>query len=226
MLANHSGPLFGASVREHDGRCTMRSLADALDRLRVCGELGEDEHVEIRSNPVRLPDGRDSGFVVIVGPPRPDGAISVVRMPSAAEFSALGTFRDRRTHPIAKLNGAISDCDGNVQLATGEYVHAVELIPAAGHYELTFLEEIVVRLALKCLAEEERCCPPLDPSLPGVAPPRYDAIAENRIKRLKTVQRYVGERIYVAPHTVARTLARAGMKLPRAAKKPRLTIRP
>src|SRR4051794_21568279 len=132
MLANPSGRLFAAPVREHDGRRTMRSLADALTRLLECDELADGEHIEIRTRPVRLPNGRDSGFVVVIGPPRPLGAISVVRMPSAAVFNASTTLGDRCTYPISKLDGAVCDCDGNAQLATGEYVHAIELMPAAG----------------------------------------------------------------------------------------------
>ena len=97
-------------------------------------------------------------------------------------------------------------------------MHAVELLPVSSHYELTFLEEVTVRLALKCLHEEERCCPPLDAALPGIAPPRYDEIAKTRIKRLKALQSYVAQRIPVlSPFVVANTLKRAGMKLPRAA---------
>jgi hypothetical protein len=217
-MPNHSGRLLAAPVREHDGRRTMRSLADALARLRECDELAEEEHVEIRTNPVRLPNGQQSGFVVVIGPPRPAGAISVVRMPSAAEFSASPTFGERRRYPIGMLNGAVCDCDGNVQLATGEYVHAVKLMPATVHYELTVLEQIIVRLALKCLDEEDRCCPPLHPLLPGVRPPRYNAIAGIRVKRLKAVQSYVANRVPIlSPFVVAKALRRAGMKLPRAA---------
>src|SRR3954468_23893662 len=220
MQSNHSGRLFAAPVREHDGRRTMRSVADALTRLRECGELAEDEHIEIKTSPIQLPNGRDTGFVVVVGPPRPLGAISVVRMPSAAQFRARTTLGDRCTFPIGKLNGADCDCAGNAQLATGEYVHAVELIPAAGHYELTFLEQVIVRLALKCLGEEDRCSAPLHGTLPGVAPLRYDAIATIRIRRLKRVQSYIADRIPVlSPYVVAKALAGAGMKLPRVASK-------
>jgi hypothetical protein len=194
----------------------MRSLADAIARLRECDEVARDENVVLRTNPIRLPDGRASGFVVVIGPPRPLGSISVVRMPSAASFIAKTTLGERRTYPIGKLDDAVSDCDGNVRLATGEYLHAIELIPAPCHYELTVLEEMIVRLTLKCLQEEDRCCPAMHPLLPEVRPPRYDAIRGVRIARLKPVQNYVTERLpFASPSIVAKALARAGMKLPR-----------
>jgi hypothetical protein len=194
----------------------MRSVADAVAYLRDSDELAEGESVEIRTTPVVLPNGERSGFVVMVGPPRADGAMSIVRMPSAGGFTALTTVGDRCRRHIGELNGATCDCNGNVQLANGEYLHAIDLIPTIGHYELTFVEQIIVRLALKCLKVENQCCPPLHPELPGVNPPRYDEIAGVRVERLKSVQSYVASRIpFLSPFVVASALRRAGMKLPR-----------
>jgi hypothetical protein len=96
-------------------------------------------------------------------------------------------------------------------------LHAIELIPAPCHYDLTLLEDMIVRLALKFLQAEDRCCPPLHELLPDVRPPRYDAIAEIRIKRLKPLQSFINEHLHVVSASViAKALARAGMKLPRA----------
>jgi hypothetical protein len=46
----------------------MRSLADALTKLRELGNLSDRENVEIKTTGIRLPDGRLSGIVSVLGP--------------------------------------------------------------------------------------------------------------------------------------------------------------
>ena len=101
-------------IREYDGRTSMRSLVDALTKLRELDGLSDSEDVEIRTRGVKLPDGQFTGFVVVLGPIRADGSRWVIRMPSSARFAAATTLRERHVYEIPLLNGAISDCDGNV----------------------------------------------------------------------------------------------------------------
>jgi hypothetical protein len=56
-------PLLQYPWLEYDGRKTMRSLADALTKLRELGNLSVGENVEIKTMGIRLPDGRLSGHV-------------------------------------------------------------------------------------------------------------------------------------------------------------------
>ena len=66
-------PLLRYPYLEYDGREIMRSLADALTKLRELGNLSDRENVEIKTTGIRLPDGRLSGIVSVLGPQQQDG---------------------------------------------------------------------------------------------------------------------------------------------------------
>ena len=102
-------PLLQYPYLEYDGRMTMRSLADALTKLRELGNLSEGQHVEIKTMGITLPDGRLSGIVSVLGPHQQDGTRSVIFMPSSAIFSARTTLGDGQQYEIQKLNDATSD---------------------------------------------------------------------------------------------------------------------
>jgi hypothetical protein len=109
-------PLLRYPYLEYDGRETMRSLADALTKLRELGNLSDRENVEIKTRDIRLPDGRLSGIVSVLGPQQQDGTRRVIFMPSSATFSARTTLGERQHYEIQKLNDATSDSEGNVEL--------------------------------------------------------------------------------------------------------------
>ena len=102
-------PLLRHPYVEYDGRKTMRSLADALTKLRELGNLPDGENVEIKTMGIRLPDGRLSGSVSVFGPQQQDGTRGVIFMPPSATFSAKTTLGDRLQYEIQKLNDATSD---------------------------------------------------------------------------------------------------------------------
>ena len=85
-------PLLRYPYLEYDGRKTMRSLADALTKLRELGNLSDRENVEIKTMGIRLPDGRLSGIVSVLGPQQQDGTRRIIFMPSSATFSARTTW--------------------------------------------------------------------------------------------------------------------------------------
>jgi hypothetical protein len=109
-------PLLRYPHLEYDGRETMRSLADALMKLRELGNLSDRENVEIKTTGIRLPDGRLSGIASVLGPQQQDGTRRVIFMPSSATFSARTTLGERQHYEIQKLNDATSDSEGNVEL--------------------------------------------------------------------------------------------------------------
>ena len=102
-------PLLRYPYLEYDGRKTMRSLADALTKLRELGNLPDGENVEIKTTGIRLPDGRLSGIVSVLGPQQQDGTRRVIFMPSSATFSArtiLGDASSTRSRNLT-TRGAI-----------------------------------------------------------------------------------------------------------------------
>jgi len=221
-----NGSILAPPFRDYDGRGTMRSLADALQKLQELGALSAGENVEIRTTAVQLPD-RASGLVIVLGPPRPH-VRCVIRMPSAATFSARTPRGERLTLGIDRLHGATSDPDGNVALADGRLVHGVDLIPAPFTYQLNWQEELITRLAVKFLGRTADCYRSVDEYwLPRERRLRFDEVAKLEIPRLKpliwdiTQHRVVRHlrrrgRMRVSPSIITKALARAGMRLPRS----------
>ena len=124
----------------------MRSLADALAKLTDFGGLDDGQSVEIRATALPLPDGRLSGLVGVIGPARTNDSRWVISMPPSKGFTATTTRGERRTYDIEKLNNAVSDENGNVQLATGEFIHRVELIPSAIRSDFSDRDHAIVRM--------------------------------------------------------------------------------
>jgi hypothetical protein len=217
-------PLLRYPYLEYDGRKTMRSLADALTKLRELGNLSDRETVEIKTSGIRLPDGRLSGIVSVLGSQQQqDGTRRVIFMPSSATFSAKTTLGDRQQYEIQKLNDATSDSEGNVELANGQFLHQIELIPAPAHYDFTLTEKEIVKAAIAFLQQEglleHQCYRSVDEELlPDMKFVDYAQVAKIQIKRLKPVVRFIMElKLPDVTETFIRAaLKRAGMQLPRA----------
>jgi hypothetical protein len=204
-------PLLQFPYLEYDGRKTMRSLADALTKLRELGNLSDRENVEIKTAGIRLPDGRLSGIVSVLGPHQQDGTRRVIFMPSSASFSARTTLGDRQHQ---KLNDATSDSEGNVELADGQFLHQIQLIPAPAHYDFSRTEKKIVMAAILFLQREgllqHQCYRSLDVD--------YAQVVKVQIKRLKPVVRFIMQLGLpdVTETLIRATLKRAGMQLPRS----------
>ena len=209
--------LFALPYREIDGRRTMRSLADALDALQKSNGLSANERVEIRTIGVTLPNRRLTGIVSVIGPQRPDGSRWVVRLPTAAKFTAATTLGEQQVYDISLLDEAVSDCIGNVELKTNQVLHRIELIPAPFHYELTPRERAIILATIVYLKKEDECYPFVDRALlPGIRMLRFDAIAGVRPTNLKVILEYVNNKLRepISLSILTKTLARAGMQLP------------
>jgi hypothetical protein len=217
-------PLLRYPYIEYDGRKIMRSLADALTKLRELGNLSDRENVEIKTMGIRLPDGRQSGVVSVLGPQQHDGTRMVIFMPSSATFSARTTLGERQHYEIQKLNDATSDSEGNVELANGQFLHQIELIPAPAHYDFTLVEEKIVMAAIEFLQREDRLPKRQyyrsvdEKLLPDVKLLDYAQVAQVQIERLKPVVRYIMELKLpdVTEALIRASLKRAGMQLPRS----------
>jgi hypothetical protein len=215
-------PLLRYPYIEYDGRKIMRSLADALARLRELGNLSDGETVEIKTMGIRLPDGRLSGIVSVLGPHQQDGTRRIIFMPSSATFSARTTLGERQQYEIQKLNDATSDSEGNVELANGQFLHQIQLLPASAHYDFTLTENKIVMATIVFLQREglleHQCYRSVDEKLlPGVKLLDYAQVAKIRIKRLKPIVRFIMNQLPdVTEPLIRASLKRAGMQLPRS----------
>jgi hypothetical protein len=204
--------------RKIDGR-RMRSLADALERLRELGSLHRDDEVEIRAWSFPMPDGRRAGFVWVLGPADPDGLIPVIEMPPAAVFNARTTCGRPVSPFVSLLNQARCDARGNVRLGNGEYLHSVHLIPAPAHYELSPREDAILLAALYFLNKHEECYPEVyGRECPGVRAFRADRIFQVRVENLQELWRKINSILKrpVSLSIMTKALKRAGMQLPHA----------
>jgi hypothetical protein len=196
----------------------MRSLADALEKLRELGALRANETIECKATPIRLPNGWVTGLVCVVAPRQDNGRRWIIRMPSAAKFGAISTTKVRQTFPIGMLDGAISDTGGNVTFGNGRRVHGVNLIPTPVHYDFDAKQHAIVWFALKLLGKLDECWRPVDETLlPGIRRLDYNRIRQVRIQARKQLLYDVGRCVDGASASfVAKTLAAAGMRGPRS----------
>ena len=179
--------LLGDPYVEYDGRKSMRSLADALTKLREEHHLDEGQNVTIKTMGVMLPDGPSSGFVSVLGPQQPDGTRMIIFMPSSARFSGRTTLGDCHTYMISELNDATSDSDGNVELVDGRFLHAIELIPAPAHYDFSLTDHKIVHSALAYMELGHQCYRALDKELlPGLKVLDYAEVAKVRNQEAQT----------------------------------------
>ena len=127
-------------LKVHDGRKTMRAMADALQKLNELGVLSEGQNAQVKISEILFPDRKtSSGVVSVVAPLRPDRSGWAIWMPSSRRFRALNTMGIRQTYGIALLDNVFSDRDGNVDLGGGQFLHAVEFMPTP-FYRFTDLQ--------------------------------------------------------------------------------------
>jgi len=210
--------IVGQQLHEYDGRQTMRSLADALEKLRELGAFSDGERAEIKTMVLELPDRLTMSLVAVLGPRRCDGSRWVIRMPSSQRFTARTTRGEQLTYEIALLNDAVSDPDGNVQLSDGQFLHQIDLIPSPRDYDFTTTQDAIVRHALKFLQMEDQGYLPLDDRLfPGVRVLHYGTLRNLRIPNVKSLQNYVEDHLPgVSRPAIVTALKRAGMQFPRS----------
>jgi hypothetical protein len=215
-LDNKTEPLLPGLT--FNGRKSLRSVADALEKLRELGGLQGTGNIECNILPIQLPNGRVSGLVCVIGPRQDDGRRWIIWMPSAVKFSAISMTKVRQTFEIGLLNGAIIDHDGIVTLHNGQHVHGVNLIPVPVHYDFDSTQHAIVWHALKLLGELDECWRSVDDRLlPGIKFLDYSAIRNIRVRGRKQLLYDVGKHVDgVSASFIAKTLSAAGMRGPRS----------
>ncbi len=212
--------LFAPPVREYDGRETLRSLADAIEKARDLDGLAEDEALVAKVTGLEMRDGRRIGFVILAGPKRADSSMLVIPMPSSSGFTALTPAGDRLPFPIHLLHEARAYGSGKIQLASGQIFRNVDLRTSALP-EFDETDDEIVKLSVEFLGVKEQCYRELDPEeFPGFVVLDYALMHDVQVKRLKPVQHYVLKRLSnIPPSRVAYALRHSGMRMPRSSGK-------
>jgi hypothetical protein len=199
----------------------LRSLADALTEAHAAGVLRDDETAQLRTMGLKLHDGRLTGFVMLCEAHTKDPPAWYLPMPNSAAFRAKTALDERLEYPISVLDGARVTFAGDVQLPSGEYLHAIDFIPGAPFHEPSSREQAIVLATLVFLNKLADCWPEVyGDALPGHRVLRSDKIAEVQVKNLKVIHGVVNEvlREPVTLSVMHKALTRAGMQMPRSSR--------
>ena len=123
--------------------------------MRKAG-FGDNDRAEISIGLLKLPSAEVVGLVQITFAPQIGDKAHVVSLPTSKQFKAYRTnARQRRYFDIAELNGAVVDGSGNVLLANGIALRAVEVIPARLPLEPTELDWRIIHCTLSILEADD-----------------------------------------------------------------------
>jgi hypothetical protein len=218
-----------ARLRE-EGRTKRRSVADALDVVRL--ELGLDEirRAEISIGPLQLPNGKSTDLVAIVFP----DLGCIVSLPTSDRFRARREANSRpEVFEISALDGAEVYPDGRVQLADGTRLRAVEVVPTYLPYKPSDRDERILRHVIS-LTNSHYCYRSLREDLPPDFPipvpePRgldYSRVWTIKAPPLKVIRAYIEDNdpeLKVSNQKIADALATFGVRVPR--RRPRTAAR-
>jgi hypothetical protein len=202
-------------------RTARRTIADAIEVLRTKSDFSENSRAQIRTRELRLPTGDVTSLVQMVS----HEIGWAVSLPTSAHFVGTRTMAPGPEHfNISRLEGAIVDSNGNVELSDGTYLHKVHVVPTAISSKVTEMEALIVHLVVACVAAQDKCYRYLhETALPGMKFLDYSTLPGLELPTLKGIYRYVIERTEKSPQlprvsrqTVARVLNKCGMRLPRS----------
>src|SRR5271166_2934284 len=153
---------------------SRRTIADALAILETEAAFGEDDTAQIRIGHLRLPSGETVRLVLVVfDMPFTDKGFAVP-LPTTKQFYADYGGSRRVLFDVGLFDEAVADGKGNVLLATGEALRAVEVIPARLPLKHTDLDWRIVHGTVQFVPEGGSCYRSLregvDPSIAPMVP--------------------------------------------------------
>jgi len=206
------------ALRDMARRKTCRTVLDALDRLEVLNAPTEAT-ATIHAGKLKCPNGDEPGLVLIASGSHSDRRF--LRMPDSKSFRGKLVDGTPIVGFISELHGGVINPDGTVLLSDGRRVRSVEFQPGVPyrHYEFTALQDLVVRLALRFLEEEDSCYLPVNGHLlPGMNRLDYNAIQRVRIPYLKGLVNRIKQFccFHISHQEIETALRRAGMQFPKS----------
>lgn len=203
-----------------------RTIADAVEVLRLVPDFTDQSHAAIRIAPLCLPSSETVGLVSIEYDLSPEKT-AIVSMPASVRFQGRRlNSRQCEYYDIFRLDKAIVDGVAGVQLADGTRLCAVELLPAQQLPEPSELDWRIVLLTVASIGAKEKCCP----SLRDMSPPEIrDNVPDIRvidcsklsglpIPRLERLNAYIGEQDptlkNLSRQKIADALRKFGMRVP------------
>jgi hypothetical protein len=218
--------------RTFNGRDSMRSIADAIDRLRKEGQLCGDARAQIRTGPIRLPTGEIVSIILVIAQSGSNTPSSGVALPSSRSFRGHTIAGQMEEFDISRLDCAWANQDGIVELSDGTRLRAVNVIPETICYELTPLQKRIVYRTLAMIPSNTRRY--RGPATIDLRFLDYSKLYGLKLPSLKAIQRRLYEKDpklrRVTRQTIANALSACGMRRPRsgrlAAKNDAATVSP
>jgi hypothetical protein len=207
---------------QEECRTTRRTVADALEvvRLKLC--LDEIPRAEIRIGPLQLPSGKCTALVSVVFP----DLGCIVSLPTSGQFRALsGTSSRQEVFEIFLLDRAEVYPDGRVLLTDGTRLRAVEVIPTHLPYRPSDLDERILRHTISrtksyyCYRSIREDLPEdLRHQVPDLRCLDYSRVRTIKTPMLKVIRAYIEDKdpgLKVSNQKIADALATFGVRVPR-----------
>jgi hypothetical protein len=203
-----------------------RTVADAIEVLHKDAGFEGGDRAEIRLGPMRLPSGDIVNLVGIFFESAVHQKTFIVWLPTAVKFRAI--LHDHSVidqFDIGRLEEAVLDDAGNVELRDGTLMRAVEIIPALLPYEISALDRAIVALTLSQMDALDKCSyssggvffdyPEDDPYVGCID---CSKLAGLSIPELKVIKGYIEDReprlATLSAQKISDTLRKFGMRIP------------
>ena len=201
-----------------DGRRSMRSVADAIEHLRVEHQFSDHSLAQIRTGPIRLPGGEVTSIVLVIGEPRINEPSCGVALPSSRYFSAKRIGGNSEKVEASRLDRAWVDSNGRVELSDGTSLCAVDAIPTLIHRELTEIQKRIVYWTIKFVGADAIQYPSGLPVADDLEFLDYSTLYGYDIPPLEEIADYIAEQDWtlrqLSRQTIANALSAAGMRRP------------
>jgi hypothetical protein len=145
-----------------------RTIADALEVLRLTAGLKDSDDAKVWIGFLQLPSGTRVGLVDVVFEDPASEIVWIASLPTSERFRGV---REGASQPdvfeIARLYGAIVSARGSVRLDDETILRAVEVIPSRLPYEPTELDWRIVHATIAVIHAEDLCYRSLRAGLPA-----------------------------------------------------------
>jgi hypothetical protein len=208
---------------QEERRTSRRTVADALELVRQKLGVNEIARAEIRIGRFQLPSGQCTAMVQVLFP----DLGCRVSLPSAARFRARsGMSSQHKLFEISRLDRAEVGSDGSVVLADRSRLRAVEVVPTHLPYEVSELEERVLRHVIS-LTKSYYCYRSIQEGLPEHLQHQVPDLRALDYSRVRTIQQAPPLRVIqafiedndperkVSNQKIADALATFGVRVPR-----------
>jgi hypothetical protein len=203
-----------------------RTVADAIEVLHKDAGFEGGDRAEIRLGPMRLPSGDIVNLVGIFFESVVHQKTFIVWLPTAVHFRAI--LNDHSVidqFDIGRLEEAVLDEAGNVELRDGTLMRAVDIIPARLPYEPSGLDWTIISLTISRLGAQNKCSysteglfsehPDHDPYIGLID---CNKLAGLSIPELKVIKGYIEDReprlATLSAQKISDTLRKFGMRIP------------